>query len=71
MKEKALFAIIIKGDSGIETTLILKTWRDVLSAVTNLQSDCPNIWSDAFCVSIYSLDGVSNETLKLFGIKEV
>lgn len=71
MKKKALFAIIIKGDSGIETTLIRKTWRGALSAVTKLQSDCPNIWSDAFCVSIYSLDDEPNETLELFGIKEV
>ena len=56
MKKKGYYEIIIRGKSGIVTTLTRKTWSGAVRSVTKLQFELSAIWSDAYCIAIYSTD---------------
>ena len=68
MKKKECYEIIIRSVSGITTTMFRKTWTGAVRAVTRLESTCPNIWADAFSISIISVVGESRSMCNIINL---
>lgn len=70
MKKKESYEIIIRSVSGITTIMHRKTWSGAVRAVTRLESNCPNIWVDAYSINILSLDAELRAVGNLINLKE-
>ena len=56
MRKRTSYAITIDGVSGVKTTLIGKTWNEVVSILSDLENDNNIIFTDANQISIRTVE---------------